>query len=381
MCEPPKRCKIKGSLRTKKVTQSGSHPRRLRPPFAPIRPRRTASPFRHTSTPAPSRENPSRGEAATTERRCHKPSNPHVEDLEESGGARLLDGSPILHGSPGDLDSLELVCTVADADTGRVEPSRVDAHERGGVLPVPGAAPVLAEETAGVEPAGEAERAAAAKSKALAPWTPGETRREVETLPREGKRVHEPPPEAPPRKREHEVDKPKPEALPRERECEHARTGAKRKPKVEASARKGEREHAKALPPEGNHERGTTPQGNTNEGECEPSWPPREPSREDVLSTWGGPDPWNPGGRPLRERIFESVEANKKDTATVLLLLMRGVVNVHHYLSVMAGNALLVGAWVISRWRMGRTAPEMHIRVLLSEPISQTGQGQKKYKG
>jgi len=60
----------------------------------------------------------------------------------------------------------------------------------------------------------------------------------------------------------------------------------------------------------------------------------------------------------------------------VLLLPMRGVVNMHHHSSVMAGNALLVGVWVISR--MGRTAPEMHIRVLLSEPISQTGQGQKK---
>src|SRR6267378_632895 len=71
--------------------------------------------------------------------------------------------SPTLHGSPGDLDSLGLVCTVTDADAGRVEPSRVDAHERGGVLPVTGAAPVLAEETAGVKPAGEAERAAAAK--------------------------------------------------------------------------------------------------------------------------------------------------------------------------------------------------------------------------
>ena len=194
-----------------------------------------------------------------------------------------MDSSPILHGSPGDLDSLGLVCTVADADAGRVEPSRVDAHEQGGVLPVTGAAPVLAEETAGVEPAGEAERAAAAKSEALAPWMLGETRREVktlregrrakvemlregrcevETLPREGRCVHEPPPEALPRKREREVDKPKPEVLLRERECERARTGAKPKPKVEAPARKGEREC------------GTMPQGNTNEGECEPSWPP-----------------------------------------------------------------------------------------------------------
>src|SRR5712691_1903987 len=73
--------------------------------------------------------------------------------------------------------------------------------------------PVLAEETAGVEPAGAAGRAAAAKSEALAPWTQGETRRELETLLREGKHMHKPLLEAPPRKREREVDKPKPEAL------------------------------------------------------------------------------------------------------------------------------------------------------------------------
>jgi hypothetical protein len=53
----------------------------------------------------------------------------------------------------------------------------------------------------------------------------------------------------------------------------------------------------KALPPEGERECGMTPQDNSNEGE---SWPLREPSREDVLSTWEGPSPWDPGGRPLR---------------------------------------------------------------------------------
>jgi hypothetical protein len=50
-----------------------------------------------------------------------------------------------------------------------VEPSSVNAHKRGGVLPVVGAAPALAEGTAGVEPAGEAEKATAAKSEALVP--------------------------------------------------------------------------------------------------------------------------------------------------------------------------------------------------------------------
>ena len=51
-----------------------------------------------------------------------------------------------------------------------VEASCVNAHGRGGTLPVVGAAPALAEETAGAEPAGEAEKAAAVKSEALVPW-------------------------------------------------------------------------------------------------------------------------------------------------------------------------------------------------------------------
>jgi len=211
-----------------------------------------------------------------------------------------------------------------------------------------GAAPALAEETTGVEPAGEAERAAAAKSEALAPRMQGEARWGVETQPREG---NEPPPEvlpqkgerkpqalppkagrmleAPPQKgrrkpealppeRECEVDKPQPETLPqkgecnpealsRERKCERARTGAKRKPEVEAPARKGERE------------RRTTPQGNPNEGKCEPIWPPREPSREVVLSTGGRP--WDPGGKSPRVHVFESkrpVEANKSVAAGIV---------------------------------------------------------------
>jgi hypothetical protein len=80
----------------------------------------------------------------------------------------------------------------------------------------------LAKSTAGVEPAGEAETAAAAKSKALAPWTQGETGREVETL-REGKReADEPPPEALP-----QMDKHNPEAPPQMREYEDPRMGAK----------------------------------------------------------------------------------------------------------------------------------------------------------
>ena len=214
-----------------------------------------------TLTPVPSppdtlaRDNPL-GKGAATERHATearrpeplKPPDLPTDDLEKSGGASALDDSPILHGGgPGDLDSLGLAA-VADMEARKVEPSGVDAHERGGGAAGCRRCPVLAEETAGVEPTGAAERAAAAKSEALAPWTQGETRRELETLPREGKGVHEPPLEAPPRKREREVDKPKHEALPqkgerkpeallRERECERARTGAKPKPKVEVLAR------------------------------------------------------------------------------------------------------------------------------------------------
>jgi len=197
-----------------------------------------------------------------------------------------------------------------------------------------------------------------AKLEALVPWAQGVAGREVETLPREGeqklkapphkgrckpealppeverergamqegRRVHEPPPEAPLRKREREVDRPQPEALPqkgeghpealsRERECERARRGAKPKPKVEAPARKGERDHAKVLPPEGERKRGAMPQGNPNEGDREPSRPSRASLHEIVLSTWKGPGPWDPGGKSPRKQNFDSespVEAKER---------------------------------------------------------------------
>jgi hypothetical protein len=86
---------------------------------------------------------------------------------------------------PDDVDPhpLGLVGLADNADLREFEPSSVDAHERGGALPVVGAVPALAEETAGVEPAGEAEKAMAAKPEALASWTQGEAGREVETPP------------------------------------------------------------------------------------------------------------------------------------------------------------------------------------------------------
>ena len=74
-----------------------------------------------------------------------------------------------------------------DADARKLEPSGIDMHERGGALPVVGAAPAQAESTAGVEPTGEAERAIAAKPKVLASWTQGKARHKAESPPREGK--------------------------------------------------------------------------------------------------------------------------------------------------------------------------------------------------
>jgi hypothetical protein len=99
----------------------------------------------------------------------------------------------------------------------------------------------------------------------------GEARRGLETLPREDVRVHEPPPETLPQKAER-----KPEALrlPRKREHEWARTRGKREGRLE-------------MPPQ--------------MVEREPSWLPRELSREDTPSTWEGPGSWDPGSRLGKE--------------------------------------------------------------------------------
>ena len=87
-------------------------------------------------------------------------------------------------------------------NAGEVEPSSANAYERGGALLVAGTAPALAEDAAGVEPTGEAERAAAANFEALISLAQDKAvcGREVEMPPREGKRTHEPSPEPPPRR-------------------------------------------------------------------------------------------------------------------------------------------------------------------------------------
>jgi len=77
---------------------------------------------------------------------------------------------------------------------GKVEPSGVGTHERGGALLIVGGAQALAKGTASVEPAGDAEKATATKPEALVPWAQGIAEHEVEMLPGEGEHVHELPP-------------------------------------------------------------------------------------------------------------------------------------------------------------------------------------------
>jgi hypothetical protein len=80
-----------------------------------------------------------------------------------------------------------------------------------------------------------------------------------------------------PRKGEHEADEPLPEVLPQKGECYPEAPSQKRK--LECHPSKGE------------HELG---------------WPPREPSDEVVLSTWGGRSGLHdPGARLPREHIIE----------------------------------------------------------------------------
>jgi hypothetical protein len=174
-----------------------------------------------------------------------------------------------------------------------------------------GAAPALAEHTAGVELAGEAEKAAAAKAEALISIVQNKAvrGREVEMPPQEGKRGDVPPPQK--GKRMYE---PPPEALLQKRECERARTSAEREPKVEEPARKGGPELEALL--QGECMAVAPPQ------ECEhmPSWRPREPSHDVVLSlsTWEGPDHWDPGVPTGNESSSRGpVEANKNDTTGI----------------------------------------------------------------
>ena len=154
-------------------------------------------------------------------------------------------------------DPFGLAGAAENVNAGEVEPSSANTYRRGEALPVACTVPALAKDTAGVEPAGEAEKAAAANFEALIPLAQDKTvrGREVETPPQEGKRTRNPRPEPPPRKGKREVD--------------------------------------------------ALLQGNPNKGELKPDSPSQELSREDILSTRQGPSPWDLGGRPLRGHIIE----------------------------------------------------------------------------
>jgi hypothetical protein len=186
-------------------------------------------------------------------------------------------------------------------------------------------APVLAEGTAGVEPAGEAEKAAAATLEALVPFTKDKAVCGLERPPSEGKCMHRPPPEALPpegrcrpeapsdRESEREAD-----ALPQEKPTEgKLRPGSmheasplvvncmpetpplRAKNILEVPLQMGERPEALQpgrereldAPPQGNpneskdrsgrevlrqgeHMHKVWPQGGLDEGEREPDWPP-----------------------------------------------------------------------------------------------------------
>ena len=128
---------------------------------------------------------------------------------------------------------------------------------------------------------------------------PNEGERERAWLPKEAPQNHKGALEIPPRNHE-----PPPEVLPRK--GEH---------KIETPSRgKGKRTEAppqgtrmvEAMPLKGKHRREASQQGNPNEGEHEPDWAPREVPREHIPSTWEGAAPWDPGGKPPRERTLNT---------------------------------------------------------------------------
>jgi len=91
------------------------------------------------------------------------------------------------------IGPLGLTSMAKKASVRPIECADANAHKQGGVLAVAGAAPALAEGTASIKPASKAERASAAKPKALTPWMQSKARPRPETLLQEGKHKPEPP--------------------------------------------------------------------------------------------------------------------------------------------------------------------------------------------
>ena len=226
--------------------------------------------FVFTLPPIPSpldtltRKNLSRGEGVATEWRAtedrrhpepSKPSNPCGEVLQEAEGApSILGDSPVF---TDDIDPLGPAGAAENADMRTVEPSCVDVHKQGGVLPVVGIALALAKDTVGVGPADEAETASAAKPEALVSWAQDKTRC--------GREVNAQPHEALPQKGKRNAG-----ALPQKRE-QRPNEGEREPVRLQGEAPRGD-EGALEMPP--------------RTYEHEPDWPPREVSREDTQLTW-----------------------------------------------------------------------------------------------
>ena len=107
-------------------------------------------------------------EQCDTEAHCPetwKPPGLHDKVLQESGGVLSAPGNaPVIQ------DLLRPAALAKNTDVRLPKPLSINMHERGGALPVMGAAPALAKDTAGVEPASKAKKAIAAKSEVLVPW-------------------------------------------------------------------------------------------------------------------------------------------------------------------------------------------------------------------
>ena len=110
-----------------------------------------------------------RGEGAATERRatkarCTKPLKPpgvHGKYLQESVGVSSVPGNSSAF--PGNVDPVKPATAARNADAGELEPSCVDAHERGGAPQVACTASALSEATTGVEPASKDETTSTAE--------------------------------------------------------------------------------------------------------------------------------------------------------------------------------------------------------------------------
>ena len=158
--------------------------------------------------------------------------------------------------------------------------------ERGRVLVVTDVASALAEGTAGIEPAGEAEKPTTAKSETLAPWMQGDAGPRPETLPQDG--GHKPEPPRPPRR------DPKRGAGACTRYHGHKRVSASG-----AATRWQEQTRGNA-------------QVCLNAGGCEPDWLPRETAEGGHASTKTGVQVCCAATKRTRRRVPWPLETQER---------------------------------------------------------------------